>query len=162
MIHSLVHITGRSLISDIADDNLSPPEDLESYYRNEDEIRFHHKSFIDYLLDPSRSLEYCIGMEEMNTRLALACIVTMQTFSLQPLSRIACGTFPLSFTYNLLIPHAECSYLGLCNALLDPSRHWVRNLTANIITSIDVLRPICMLLGYFGSQKNGIWMSEYY
>ena len=71
MIHFLVHIAGRSLISDVADDNLSPPEDLKSYYRNEDEIRFHHKSFIDYLLDPSRSLEYCVDMEEMNTRLAL-------------------------------------------------------------------------------------------
>jgi hypothetical protein len=108
-------------MSDDADVNLSLPE---YHYRDEDEIRFHHKSFIDYLLDPSRSLEYCVDMEEMNTRLALACIVTMQTFSLQPTpSRIACSTFPLSFTYNILIPHAECSYLGLCNTLLDPSRH---------------------------------------
>ena len=105
MIHSLVHITGRSLMSDVADDDLSPPEDLQTYYRN-DEIKFHHKSFIDYLLDPSRSLEYCVDMEEMNMRLALACIVTMQTFSLQPTSRIACSTFPLSFTYNILNPHA--------------------------------------------------------
>ena len=28
MIHSLVHITGRSLIPDVADDNLSPPENI--------------------------------------------------------------------------------------------------------------------------------------
>jgi len=104
MIHSLVHITGRSLISDIVDDDLSPPEDLETYYRNEDEIRFHHKSFIDYLLDRSRSLEYYVDMEEMNMRLALACIVTMQTLTLQPMSRIACSTFPLSFPRSLLIP----------------------------------------------------------
>ena len=102
MIHSLVHISGRSLISD-ADDNLLLRED----YREEDEIRFHHKTFIDYLLNHSRSLEYCVDMEEMNTRLALACIVRMQTFSLQPTpSRIAYRTFTLSFTYYILIPHA--------------------------------------------------------
>ena len=94
MIHSLVHITGRSLIPDVTDDDLSPPEDLQTYYQTEDGITFHHKSFVDFLVDPSRSLEYCVGMEEMNTRLALACIVTMQTFSLQPTSRIACSTFP--------------------------------------------------------------------
>jgi len=124
MIHSLVHITGRSLISDVTDDDLSHPEDLQAYYQNdEDEIRFHHMSFIDYLLDPSRSLEYYIDVEEMHTRLALACIVTMQTFSLQPTSRIACSTFLLNFIYNLLTPHPECSYLGLCNTLLDLSRH---------------------------------------
>ena len=123
MIHSLVHITGRSLMSDVADDNLSLPEDHDG---DEDEIRFHHKSFIDYLFDPSRSLEYWVDMKEMNMRLALACMVTMQTFSLQPSSRIACSTFPLSFTgftYDILIPHTECSYLGLCNTLLDSSRH---------------------------------------
>ena len=97
MIHSLVHITERSLISDVADDNLSPPE---YHYGYEDEIRFHHKSFIDFLLDPSRSLEYCVDMEEVNTRLALACMVTMQTFSLQPKSRFACSTFP--FELHLL------------------------------------------------------------
>ena len=93
MIHSLIHITGRSLKSD-ADDELSNVQ--EGDYREEDEIRFHHKTFIEYLLDPLRSLEYCVDMEEMNTRLALACIVTMQTFSSQPTSRIACCTFPLS------------------------------------------------------------------
>ena len=98
MIHSLVHITGRSLMSDVADDDLSPLEDRQTY---EDEIRFHHKSFIDYLLDPSRSLEYCVDMEEMNTRLALACIVTMKTFSLERTSMIACSTFPLGFTYKI-------------------------------------------------------------
>ena len=96
MIHSLVHITGRPLTWDDADINLPLPE---YYYRYEDEIKFHHKSFIDYLLDPSRSLEYCIDIEEMNTRLSLACIVTMRTFSLQPTpSRVACGTFPLRFS----------------------------------------------------------------
>jgi len=155
MIHSLVHITGRSLISDVADDNLSRPEDLQTYYRDEDQIRFHHKSFVDYLLDPSRSLEYCAEMEEMNARLALACIITMQTFSLQPTSRIACSTFPLNFICKLLIPHPKCSYLGLCNALLDSSRHQVRNPTSNIDRSVDILRPICVLLGHFGSRKNG-------
>ncbi|KIM44060.1 hypothetical protein M413DRAFT_443122 [Hebeloma cylindrosporum] len=93
MIHSLMHITERSLVSDIADDNLSPPEDLQIYYRNEDELRFHHRSFIDYLVDRSRSLEHCVDMKEMNTRLALACLVTMQTFSLKPASRIACLTW---------------------------------------------------------------------
>jgi NACHT domain len=120
MIHSLIHIPGRSLMSDVADDNLSL---LEVHYQDEDEdeIRFHHKSFIDYLLDPSRSLEYCVELKEMNTRLTLACIVTMQTFSLQPrLSRIACSTFPLSFTYNIfkpshLIPHVVTwGYATLC------------------------------------------------
>jgi hypothetical protein len=161
MIHSLVHITGRSLISDIADDNLSPPGDLQTYYQNEDEIRFHHKSFVDYLLDPSRSLEYCVDMEEMNARLALACIITMQTFSLQPTSRIACSTFLLNFICNLLTPHAKCSYLGLCNTLLDRSRHWVRISTANIVASADVLRPTFMLLGHLGSQIYGTWMSRH-
>ena len=94
-IHSLVQITGRS---NIADDNLSF---LWNPYRYEDVVRFHHNSFIDYMLDPSRSLEYYVDSKEMNTRLAHACIVTMQTFSLQPTSRIACSTFYLSFTYNI-------------------------------------------------------------
>ena len=88
MVHSLVHITGRS---EVADDNLSLPENPYYY---EDLVRFHHKSFIDYMLDPSRSLEYYVDPKEMNTRLALACIVTMQTFSLQPTSRITCSTSP--------------------------------------------------------------------
>ena len=152
MIHSLVQISGRSLMSDAPDDNLSL---LEDSYREEDEIKFHHKTFIDYLVDRSRSLEYYVDIEEMNTRLALACIVTMQTFSLQPTpSRITCSTFPLSFTYN--ISEAECSYLGLCNTRLEPSRHLVRNNTGKIVTSIDVLRPVCMLLGHFEFLCNGI------
>ena len=103
MIHSLVHIPGRSLMSDIADDDPTL-QDIETYYSSwdGDKIKFHHKSFIDYLLDPSRSLESCVDMEKMNTQLALACIVTMQTISLQPTSRVACGTFPLSYTYSIL------------------------------------------------------------
>ena len=117
MIHSLVQITVRS---EVADDKLSLPENP---YRYVDLVRFHHKSFIDYLSDPSRSLEYYVDSKEMNTRLALACIVTMQTFSLQPTSRNACSTSFLSFTHNILIFYASCSYLGLCNAQLDPSRH---------------------------------------
>ena len=158
MIHSLVHISERSLMSDDADVDLPLHE---YHYRYEDEIRFHHKSFIDYLLDPSRSLEYFVDLKEMNTRLALACIDTMQTFSLQPTFWTTCCMFPFCFAYNILIPRAECSYLGICNTLLDPSRHWVRDPTANIVTSIDVLRPICVLREHFGA-RNGIWMSGYY
>ena len=108
MIHSLVHITQRSLMSDVADDSLLP-----DHNRDNDVIRFHHKSFIDYLLDTSRSLEYCVDVEEMNTRLALACIVTMQTFSLQPTSRITCSTFPLCFTYDILTPSRRMQLLGV-------------------------------------------------
>ena len=99
MIHSLVQITGRS---EVADDNLSLPENL---YRYKD-VKFHHKSFVDYMLDPSRSLEYYVDSKETNTRLALACIVTMQNFSLQPTSRIACSKFSLSVTHNILMPNA--------------------------------------------------------
>ena len=96
-IRSLVHIPERSLMLDDVDANLPLPEYC---CQNEDKIRFHHKSFTDYLKDPSRSFEYCVDIKEMDTRLGLACIVTMQTFSLQPTpSWIACSTFPLSFTY---------------------------------------------------------------
>ena len=98
-IHSLVHTPGQLLILDDADTNLPL---LELHFRDEDEIRFHHKSFIDYLLDPSRSLEYCVDLEKMCMRLGLACLVTMQTFSLQPTpSRIACSAFLLSFIYSV-------------------------------------------------------------
>ena len=100
MVHSLVHITGRS---EVADDNLSLPEHP---YRYEDVIRFHHKSFIDYMLDPSRSLENYVDPKEIYTRLALGCIVVMQTFSLKPTSRIACSAFLLNYTRNILIFHA--------------------------------------------------------
>ena len=94
-IRSLVHIPERSLVLDDADANLPLPEYGD---RDKDKIKFHHKSFIDYLLDPSRSLEYYVDMEEMQTRLGLACIVAMQTFSLQPTpSRIACSTFLFEF-----------------------------------------------------------------
>ena len=93
MIHSLVHITRRPLMWDDADINLPIPE---YYYQKKDEISFHHKSFIDYLFDPSRSLKYHIDIEKMKTRLALACMHSMQTFSLQSTpSRIACSMFPL-------------------------------------------------------------------
>ena len=92
MTHSLVHIPGRSLMWEDDDDILLFPEYFYDH-QYEDEIRFYHKSFIDYLLDPSRSLDYCVDMKEMNTRLALACMVTMQTFSLQPRSKIICRTF---------------------------------------------------------------------
>ena len=47
----------------------------------------------------------------MNTRLALASIVTMKTLQPTP-SRIACGTFPLGFTPIILILHPECSFWG--------------------------------------------------
>ena len=66
-------------MSDVADDSLSPSEGRQT---REDDIRFHHKFFVDYLSDPSRSLEYRVDMVEINTRLALACIATVQTFSL--------------------------------------------------------------------------------
>ena len=96
-IRSLVHVPERSLMSDDTDAELPVPE---YYDQEEDEIRFHHKSFVDYLLDPSRSLEYCVDEEEMHAWLALGCIVAMQTFSLHPTpSRIACSTFLLSFIY---------------------------------------------------------------
>ena len=90
-IRSLVHIPERSLVLDDADANLPLPEYCD---RDEDKIKFHHKSFIDYLLDPSRSLKYCVDLKEMRMRLGLACIVAMKTFSLQPTpSRIACSRF---------------------------------------------------------------------
>ena len=92
MTHSLVHIPGRSLMWEDDDVILLFPEYFYDH-QYEDEIRFYHKSFIDYLLDPSRSLDYCVDMKEMITRLALACMVTMQTFSLQPRSKIICRTF---------------------------------------------------------------------
>jgi hypothetical protein len=79
MIHSLVHIN-------------------HDYHEEEEEIKFHHKSFIDYLLDPSRSSEFHIDMKKMNARLALACLHTMQTFSLQSKpsrSGILCSMLPL-------------------------------------------------------------------
>ena len=96
-IRSLVHIPERSLVLDDADANLLLPEYCD---RDEDKIKFHHKSFIDYLLDPSRSLENCVDLEEMRMRLGLACIVAMQTFSLQPTpSRITCSRF--SFELHL-------------------------------------------------------------
>jgi hypothetical protein len=156
MIHSLVHIPEQSLISYFADDDILSHEFPEGYhYESMNGIKFHHKSFIDYLLDPSRSLDYWVDMEEMNTQLALACIVTMQTFSLKPTSRIACCTFSLTFTYNVQTTHTKCRYLGLFDALLDFSRLYVRNPTAKIVTSIDVLRPICVSLGHTGS-RNGI------
>ena len=66
MVHSLVNISGCSLMSDVADDNLLP---LEDRYWEEDRKRFYHKSFIEYLLDPPYSLQYSVDMEEMNTRL---------------------------------------------------------------------------------------------
>jgi len=102
MVHSLVHITGRSLISDIPDDNFSAPENPRIYWRSEDTIKFHHKSFVDYLVDRSRSLDYCVDMNQMNERLALACMVTMQKFSLRPASRIACSTFSSLTIYQFL------------------------------------------------------------
>ena len=85
-------------------------------------------------------------------------------FSLQPTpSRIVCSMFPLNFTYNnILTPHPDCSYLGLYNTRLDSSRHWVGSPRANIVTKIDVLRPVCMLLGHFEFLYNGIWMSGYH
>jgi hypothetical protein len=92
-IHSLVQIPRRASVSDIPDDDLSRSDDIDNFSCVEDEIWFHHKSFIDYLLDPSRSLGYCIDMPQIHMRLALACLDTMQTFSLQPASRIACGMF---------------------------------------------------------------------
>jgi len=90
-IHSLVYVPKRALISEVPDDDLSCLEEIEDSSRNE--LWFHHKSFIDYLVDPSRSLEYYIDMHQMHIRLALACLDTMQTFSLQHTSRISCGTF---------------------------------------------------------------------
>jgi len=114
MVHSLVHITERSLISDIPDNNLLSPEDLHIYFHHEDKIRFHHKSFIDYLLYPSLSLEYCVDMEQMHTRLALASMAT----SLQPVAKIACNMFPSRSIFNFSISHLKCSYLGVCDNLL--------------------------------------------
>ena len=110
MVHSLVHITCRS---EVADDNLSLPENP---YRDEDVVWFHHKSFVDYMLDSSRSLEYYVDPKEMNTRLALACIVTMQTFSLHPTSRIACSTFPFEL-------HSKYTNLSCLMQLLGVMQH---------------------------------------
>jgi len=43
----------------------------------------------------------------MHTRLALASMATMQTFSLQLVSRIACNMFPSCSIYNLSISHLK-------------------------------------------------------
>ena len=123
--------------------------------RHENEIEFHHKSFVDFLLDPSRPFEYCLDMEEMNTRLAFA---SMKTFSLQPTpSRIACGTFPFGFTSIILIPHTERNYATFCRT--HPSHRQVRYPPASIVTSIDIFRPICMFLRHFKSRRNEIWIT---
>ena len=90
-IHSLVHVPRRALISEVPDGDLSCLEEIENSPHNE--LWFHHKSFIDYLVDPSRSSEYYINMHQMHMRLAIACLDTMKAFSLQPTSRIACGMF---------------------------------------------------------------------
>jgi hypothetical protein len=76
----------------VPDSDLSRSDNIENS-TIDDEIWFHHKSFTDYLVDPSRSLEYCVDLPQMNMRLALACLGTMQTFSLQSASRIACITW---------------------------------------------------------------------
>jgi hypothetical protein len=90
-IHSLVHVPRRVLIPEVPDADLTFLEEIENTSRNE--LWFHHKSFIDYLVDPSRSLEYYINMHQMHTQLALACLGAMESFSLQPTSRIVCGMF---------------------------------------------------------------------
>jgi hypothetical protein len=92
-IHSLVQVPRHASVSEVPDDDLSRSDDIDNFSCVEDEIWFHHKSFIDYLLDSSRSLGYCVDMPQMHMRLALACLDTMQTFSLQPASRIACVTW---------------------------------------------------------------------
>jgi len=139
-IHSLVHVAGQVLVSEIPDDDLSlpEPEDLEIYFRKEDLIRFHHKSFVDYLVDPTRSLEYCVDIPQMHKRLALACLDTMQFFSLQPHSRIACSTFSFRTIY-CSISHITYSILGLCNTSLGWSRHRIRTPPARVIASLEEL-----------------------
>ena len=98
-IHSLVHVPRRVLIPEVPDADLSCLEEIENSCRNE--LWFHHKSFIDYLVDPCRSLEYYINMHQVHLQLAVACLDRMQTFSSQPTSRIACGTF-LQYSFLLL------------------------------------------------------------
>jgi hypothetical protein len=90
-IHSLVHVPRRVLIPKTPDADLLYLEEIENSSLNE--LWFHHKSFIDYLIDPSRSLEHYISMHQIHTQLALACLDAMESFSLQPTSRIACGMF---------------------------------------------------------------------
>jgi hypothetical protein len=139
-IHSLIHVAGQVLVSEIPDDDLSlpEPEDLEIYFRKEDLIRFHHKSFVDYLVDPSRSIEYCVDMPQMHTRLALACLVTMQSFSLQPPSRIACSMFFFR-AIHCSDSHIECSNLGLCNTSLGWSLRCIRTSSATVVASLEEL-----------------------
>jgi hypothetical protein len=98
-IHSLVHVPTRASVSD---DSLSRSHDTENS-GVEAEIWFHHKSFTDYLVDPLRSLEYCVDLPQMHMRLALSCLHTMQTFSLQTTSRIACSMFFQSLLQNFKV-----------------------------------------------------------
>ena len=111
-IHSLVHVPKRVLSPDA---DLLCLEEIENSSSNE--LWFYHKSFIDYLVDPERSLlEYHVDMHQNHLQLALACLDMMQNFSLQPTSRIACGTF---FQYSSnLSPSNPFSYLGLCGTFL--------------------------------------------
>ena len=88
-IHSLVHVPKRVLIPEVPDTDCL--EEIENSSLNE--LWFHHKSFIDYLVDPSRSLEHYINMHQVHTQLALACLDAMQAFPLKPTSRISCGMF---------------------------------------------------------------------
>ena len=57
---------------------------------------------IDYLVDPSRSLEHYINMHQVHTQLALACLDAMQAFPLKPTSRISCGMFFQNFLFTTL------------------------------------------------------------
>jgi hypothetical protein len=142
-IHSLVHVPTRSSASNGPDYDLSRSGGIENY-GVDDEIWFYYKSFIDYLVDPSRALEYYVDLRQMHMRLALSCLDTMQTFSLQPASRIACSMFFRSLLQNFK-PHVNCSYLGLCDIFLGSSLYWVRSSPATVVTSYAELRRTKLL-----------------
>ncbi|KDR73014.1 hypothetical protein GALMADRAFT_73198 [Galerina marginata CBS 339.88] len=82
-IHSLVKVSDL----DSSSDGLAPDE-LRGCIDSEDAVIFYHKSFVDFLLDDTRSGDYSVDFKSINASLAFGCMNIMKTLSMIPATRI--------------------------------------------------------------------------
>ncbi|KAF9530659.1 hypothetical protein CPB83DRAFT_152601 [Crepidotus variabilis] len=84
-VHSLVYVP--ESLSNIRED-LDVHEYATLLRQRDHQVKFYHKSFIDFLHDSCRSRELFINMADSHRSLAIKCLRALQNLSLKPISRI--------------------------------------------------------------------------
>ncbi|KAF8974243.1 hypothetical protein BDZ97DRAFT_1911445 [Flammula alnicola] len=116
----------------------SEPDDHMEY-----NLTFHHKSFIDFLLDPSRSGDYHVDLAKVHAHLALECLEVMNRSSFQPAPQYSEIDSDPIWTY------ATMHWIDHCTSSGTPRKELV-----------DALKKFDLCFSYFDVLHRRIYSSQ--